>query len=264
MTIGMLAGLAGCTTARTPFTGTTTPPPEGYVFLTGNWVIQTTPTSSPTPFTGLAGYINEQDQNPGTNDPLTAALEAQPSNCYLGADAIPLEGTVQGTAVSMRSFSVNGQYVTINATKNAKADQLTGTYSVSGGCANGAAGSITGTRYAILNGTYSGTITGNSGQTLQVNVSQNTDGTGSGNFFVSGTAAFTGISCFTSGTMAAQNGSIIGNKVVLDFTTNDPSGAQATLTGQIDPTAATFTVSSVVVTGGSCAGSLGTATLALQ
>jgi hypothetical protein len=260
---GLLVALVGCTTARTPFSGSTTPPPTGYTFLTGNWVIQTTPTSSPTPFTGLSGFIDEQDQNAGTNDALTAALEANPSNCYLGADAIPLEGTVQGTAVGLHSFSVNGQYVTITATKNTKATQLTGTYSVSGGCANGAAGNITGTRYAILNGAYAGTIAGG-GQSIQVNVAQNTQGTGSGNFFVSGSATFAGISCFTTGTMAAENGSIIGNTVVLNFATNDPNGAQAVLTGQIDPAADTLTLSSVDVTGGSCAGSLGGATLTLQ
>jgi hypothetical protein len=205
---GLLVALVGCTTARTPFSGSTTPPPTGYTF-------------------------------------------------------IPLEGTVQGTAVGLHSFSVNGQYVTITATKNTKATQLTGTYSVSGGCANGAAGNITGTRYAILNGAYAGTIAGG-GQSIQVNVAQNTQGTGSGNFFVSGSATFAGISCFTTGTMAAENGSIIGNTVVLNFATNDPNGAQAVLTGQIDPAADTLTLSSVDVTGGSCAGSLGGATLTLQ
>lgn len=255
--------MAGCTTAGYPTNGST-PPPAGYAFLTGNWVFATTPTASPTPFTGLSGFIDEQDQDPGTNDVATAALQAQPSNCYLGADTIPLEGTVQGTALGLHSFSVNGQYVTINATKNSTATTLTGTYSVSGGCANGAAGTITGTRYAILNGTYTGSFTNSPAQGLQLAVSQNTQGTGSGNFFVSGTAAFTGISCFTTGTMAADNGSIIGNMVVLTYTTNDPSGAQVVLSGEINPTASTLTLSSAVVTGGSCAGALGGATLALQ
>ena len=262
---GLLIALVGCTTAGTPINGSgTTPPPEGYQFLTGNWVFQTSATSSVNPFTGLSGYINEQDQNPGTSDALTAALMAQAGSCYTGADSIPLDGTVANTAVTMRSFSVNGQYVSVKATSNAAANMLTGTYTVSGGCANGAAGTITGTRYAVLNGNYSGALTANSGQNVQISVQQNTDGTGAGNFFVAGTATFGGISCFTTGTMAAQNGSIIGNAVSLTFTTNDVNGSKAVLTGTIDPTAATLTLSSLAVTGGDCAGSLGGGTLALQ
>jgi hypothetical protein len=256
-----MGGFSGCTTAGYPTNGST-PPPAGYAFLTGNWVFQTTPSSGGTPFTGLAGFINEESQNPGVNDVATAALMAMPGGCYQGADTIPLQGTVQASTLGLRSFDVNGQYVTINATKDAKADQLTGTYSVSGGCANGDAGTITGTRYAVLTGSYAGST--GSGQGLQVTLAQNVQGTGSGTFFVGGTGTFTGFSCFTTGTMAASNGSVIGNAVMLTFATNDAGGGQLVLTGTIDQAAATLTLTSVDVTGGSCAANLGGATLTKQ
>jgi hypothetical protein len=251
----MLATATGCTTARTPIISSS---------LTGNWVLETTPNAGTTPFTSLAGFMDQVTQNYGVSNTVTAALEAQPSTCYLGAELIPLEGHVAGTTVGLRSFDVNGQFLTIAGTSDSTGTHLTGTYSVSGGCANGAAGSFTGVKYAIFKGTYAGTLAGSPSRSLQVVVSQNVLGTGSGTFFVSGSAALSGFSCFSSGSMASTAGSIIGNAVQLDFTTNDINGAHILLSGTIDPTASNFTVSGIQVTGGGCSGSLGSATLTLQ
>lgn len=245
----------GCTTERIPIVSTS---------LTGNWVLQTTPNAGTTPFTSLSGFMDQLTQNYAVNNTVTAALEAQPSTCYLGADLIPLEGHINGDSLGLRSFNVNGQYLTLLGTSDSTGTHLTGTYSVSGGCANGAAGTFTGVRYAIFKGTYAGGFPGAAGRSMQMSVSQNTLGTGSGNFFVGGSATFTGFPCFTSGTMASTVGSIIGNTVQLDFTTNDVSGSHLLLAGTIDPTAGTFTVTTTQVTGGSCSGSLGQATLTLQ
>ncbi len=245
----------GCTTQRTPIISTT---------LTGNWVLETTPTSSIAPFTSLSGFINQETTKYGASNSLTAALEAQPDTCYLGADLIPLVGTVKDVTVGLHSFDVNGQYLTINGTGDSSGTTLTGTYSISGGCAKGAAGTFTGTRYAVLTGNYSGTFSGGSADTVQMSLTQNVLGTGSGNFFISGTATFAGISCFNSGTMTGGDGSIIGNTVQLTFTTNDPNGAQVLVSGTINTAADTFTVSAATVNGGGCAGSLGQAALTLQ
>lgn len=252
---GLLAGVIGCTTERTPIISS---------LLTGNWVLQTTPNAGTTPFTSLSGFMNQETQNYGVSNTVTAALEAQPSTCYLGADLIPLQGNVTGTTLGLRSFDVNGQYLSIKGTSDSTGTHLTGTYTISGGCANRAAGTFTGTRYAIFKGTYAGSVAGGTGRSLQITVAQNTLGTGSGNFFVSGSAAFTGFTCFTTGTMASSVGSIIGNAVQLDFTTNDVNGSHVLLSGTIDPTASALTVTSGQVTGGNCSGSLGTATLNLQ
>jgi hypothetical protein len=253
--LALLLGPVGCTTERTPIIRTS---------LTGNWVLETTPTSSISPFTSLAGFINQETMTYAASNNVTAALEAHPDTCYLGADLIPLVGTVKGVTLGLYSFDVNGQYVSISGTSDSSGSHLTGTYSIAGGCANGAAGTFTGTRYAVLTGTYAGTFSVHSGDTVQMALTQNVLGTGSGNFFVSGTATFAGITCFTSGTMTGGTGSIIGNTVQLDFTTNDANGSQVLVSGTIDPTADTFTVSTATVSGGSCAGSLGQATLTLQ
>ncbi len=261
---GVLGGLAGCATTGHPGSGGGGSNP-GYVYLTGNWQIETTNTTAPVPFTSLGGFINEQGDNPGVDDLTTAALLAKPGDCYLGAPTIPLQGATQGDHLGLHSFSVNGQFVTISATKDATATHLTGTYTVSGGCANGAAGTISGTKYAPLTGTYAGPINGSSpAKTLQLTLSQYTTGTGDGVFLIGGSAVFNGFTCFTQGTMPSTSGSVSGSSATLTFNTNDMSGAQVVLTGTFDPAAKTLTLSSVQVTGGSCSGPVGGATLTLQ
>ncbi|WP_157478383.1 hypothetical protein [Granulicella tundricola] len=263
---GASVALTGCTTSGFALNGGTTTPPTGYAYLTGNWVFQTVPTAGSTPFSSLAGYVDEQSGNPGVNDLTTAALQAQqPSSCYLGASLIPLQGALQAAALGLRSFSVNAQFVTINATKDATATHLTGTYSIDGGCAGGAAGTITGTKYNVLTGTYAGSVTGsNPAQTLRLSLSQNTQGSGEGLFLESGSAVFNGFSCFSKGTLSAGAGTIIGNTVALTFTTDDPSGAKVILNGSVDSAADVLTISSGSITGGGCAGSLAASTLTLQ
>ena len=265
--LGMVAGLAGCggTVAVPGGGGGGTKPVGPYYNLTGNWVVQATPTGGATPFTLLSGFINELGENPGVYDTATAAFQATPSACYLAAQTIPMSGNVQNLKLSLRSFSVNGQYLTIAATKDATATHLTGTYSVGGGCASGAAGTIAGTEYAALTGTYAGTIDGTSpAKTISIKLTQYQQGTGNGDFFVSGPGTFNGFTCFTTGNLVSTNGSVLGSAANFAFDTNDGSGAQLVLAGSFDPTATTLTLSSINVASGSCSGSYGTATLTRQ
>ena len=57
---------------------------------------------------------------------------------------------------------------------------------------------------------------------------------------------------------------VLGSNVVAIINTNDPTGAQAILTGTFDSAATTVTLTSVNITGGSCSGNYGGATLAKQ
>jgi hypothetical protein len=104
------------------------------------------------------------------------------------------------------------------------------------------------------------------GETISLDLTQDpvVDGTGSGTFLVSGSATIGGISCFKTGSIPTPSTSvpgstIIGNQVSLTFADSD--GSLMTLTGTINPAASTLALTSVTVTGGSCAGSLGSATL---
>jgi hypothetical protein len=256
----LLLLVTGCGAIIIPF-GPPGTPVTSYGSLTGDWVFQATPTSGSAPFASMAGYIDQAQASNGTSSS-TAAFQLQsPSSCYLGATLVPWYGDVETTTFNLNSFDVNAQFITVTGTKNSTGTTLTGTYSIAGGCANGAAGTITGTRYAPMNGTYSGTGTPGA---VQLTLAESATGTGSGTFLITGTATFGGISCFSSGTLSGTSGSILGNAAILDFTTNEAAQSQLVLTGTIDPLASTFTVSSMQVTGGNCSGNLGTATLQHQ
>ena len=265
VTTSLVWALSGCGGNITKAAGTPVAPVD-YLFLTGNWVFTATSTAGPAPFTTLVGFVNEQSENPGTYDIATAALQAQPATtCYVDAVTVPLQGSVVGTAVSLSSFSVNGQYLNITGTKDASSTHLTGTYAVSKGCAKGAKGNITGTRLDSLTGVYSGAFGANTpSETMQLTLSQDAQGTGDGRFFVSGTAAVNGVSCFTSATLSATSGYVLGNIATLAFATNEPSGSTLTVTGTFDQAASMLTAQTVQVTGGGCSGTYGATTLAVQ
>jgi hypothetical protein len=229
--------------------------------FTGNWVLQFTPTSGGTEFTQLAGFIDDVG---GSQDWATAALQGPLSDCFAGESFIPWYGNIKGTSLNLYSFLITGEALTITATSNAGFTQFTGTYSVGGSCANGAAGSVVGTRYAPLTGTYSGSLGTNAGQSLQLDLTQATIATGNGTFFVTGSAKLQGFSCFSSATLGSYAGTVVGSTVQLQFTTNESPSSTLTLSGSIDPTADTLTASSIQVSGGQCSGSLGGATLTRQ
>ena len=227
--------------------------------LTGNWQFTATDSSGAPAFSNFAGFINEPSNGAIPDGNLTAVFQLQPGSCYLGATTVPASGTVSGTGVSLSSFSINGQYLYVTSTSNSTNDQLTGTYQISGGCANGTTGTITGTRYAPLSGTYSGAL-GSSNQTATLSLTQGLLGNGSGYSPVTGSATFAGFSCFTTGMLTANSGSVLGSSAQLTFTAND--GETVTLTGTFDPTADAVMVTSGTISGGACSGSLGTGTLA--
>jgi hypothetical protein len=233
------------------------------VDVTGNWQIQFTPTKSPAPISSLAGFLSEQGQ--GANQFTTAALQAQTSGCFADATTIPMTGETSGSNVNLGSFSIDGQTLSINVQANAQANQFSGSYAIAGGCAAGAKGTVTGTEYAALSGTFTGSITESSpAATLSLSLSQYAQGIGSGSFPLTGSAAFSGISCFSQGTLTDENGSVIGDSVTMKFTTNDSQGAEVQMTGTFDSAASTLTLSGIQINGGSCSGTLGPATLLRQ
>ncbi|WP_083350659.1 hypothetical protein [Terriglobus roseus] len=264
-------GLTGCvkngggsggsgSTGGSGGSGTT---PADYIYLSHNWSLTATPTKggSTTPYT-VSGVIDEQ---PGSNAShyVTSVLQIG-SPCYDGANIVPADGSVNGARIQTSSFDVAGQVMSLDAQKDSTATHLTGVYTISGGCANGEAGTISGQAYAALSGTYVGSVAGQPGETITLNVNQELLGTGVGTFVVSGTARFSGISCFTQGTLGVTNAYVRGGAVVLQFATNEPQGSQVSLNGTIDAAAKTFNVTSGAVTGGACAASLGNIALTKQ
>lgn len=262
-----VVGLSGCKVPTGGSGGSGTPgqPDPNHIYSTGNWQIQATPTTGVAPFVALGGFINESGTDPGINDLTTAAFQAQSTTCYVSTPTIPLEGAVLGYQLGLRSFNVDGQIVTISAAEDATVSHLTGTYSVAGGCADGASGVLDGVKYSSLTGNYKGALGETaSAETIQLSLTQFLQGTGDGTFLVSGSGTFVGVPCFTQATLASSDGGVVGSAVKLSFVTNDPTSARLILTGTITPDAKTLILAAATVTGGSCAGSLGGAVLTSQ
>jgi len=256
----LFLGLEGCQTITSPINQVVS-----YDGLTGNWEFVLSSGAGTVPFQKLAGFFYQASNESDSSYAVSAVFQLkQPSSCYAGAFTVPLHGSLQASALSLSSFSVNGQYLSIDAAEDSTITHLTGTYDVHGGCANTSAGTIIGTRYAPLTGSYSGTTTGSSAVGVQASLTQANEANGLGQSSVSGSANFTGVSCFTSGTLSADDGDVLGSSVSMSFITNEASGSKVLLTGTFDPAADTIIFTSAEVTGGSCSGSLGPVTLTKQ
>ena len=267
LALGVTLGLSGCKTPLGGSGGGSTPPtPDpNHIYSTGNWQIQATATTGIAPFVSIAGFINESGTDPGINDLTTAAFQAESNTCYTSTPTIPLQGAVLGYQLGLRSFNVDGQIVTISAAEDATVTHLTGTYSVAGGCADKATGTLNGERYSPLTGVYKGSfVSATAPETVQLSLSQFGQGTGNGVFLVSGSGMFTGVPCFNQATLASSDGGVVGSTVNLSLVTNDPTNARLEVKGTITPDAKTFTIASATIMGGSCAGPLGGAGLTQQ
>lgn len=260
----MLGSTGGCAKpSPTGGTGTGTPAdPATYSYLTGNWLFTITSTSGSLPFSSLGGFINEQATNPGVNDLTTAALQSQPGDCYLGTMTLPFQGASLGTHLGLASFAVNGQIISISATSSANASKLLGTYSIVGGCANGASGTLNGVRYGMLNGTYTGSLSGSTtARTLSLTASQYAQGTGAGSFLDGASIDVSGFSCFSHGNASAVDGSVVGNVAQFTFSTNEAGGSTLLIGATLDIPASTLSLTSVQVVGGQCSGTYPLGTL---
>lgn len=229
-----------------------------YPNSTGNWEMTATATKGVVPFSTIGGFINEQAT--GSSHPTTGAFMVQSTGCYAGIANIPMQGVIEGLRLHIVSFPLEGQTLDINGAKNTTSTQFTGSYTVTGGCGDGATGTITGTQYASLTGTYAGTFSG--GQTISLTLSQFTLGTGDGVFLLGGSARLGGFTCFTSATMASSNGAVSGNTVVMNLAASADQNIVSS--GTFDAAASKITLNSTQVTGGNCAGSLGAVTLSKQ
>jgi len=250
--------LAGCGPDR--FIVLTNPP--GSDTVTGNWQITTTTTSGTQPFAGLGGSIVQSASATSGQSTLFAILQAQqPGSCFLGLTAIPLEGNLTGSSYSFVSLSDSGQYLNLTGKLGSTDDSLTGTFLINDGCANGTKGNLTGTKIAPLTGAYTGPSTIGSAGTLSLTLSQDSFSDGIGYFHLQGTSAFTGLSCFTAGTLDNSQSTISGQQVQLTITTNEATPSTVTMLGTLNAAATQLTVTSIQVITGGCAGDSGTANL---
>lgn len=247
--------LTGCTNLKIPYTGGGTTVPIPAAPLAGNWQFDAVTSTGTAPFTALSGPLNTGTATT-TGVPVTASMLAQSSGCYFGEPFVPLQGTFASPTLTLFAFSVSGQYLVLQGTVDTTGTHLSAPFKITGGCADGVLGTITGTRYDALTGAFTGTVPGSSTQTLQLTLTQSATDPDNGTVPIAGSATFGGFPCFTTGTAVTGQTFVTGSTVVLLFNTNDPNGATVAFTGTMDPAASTLSFTQVQIIGGACAATL--------
>jgi hypothetical protein len=182
-------------------------------------------------------------------------------SCYLTPDnqimAIPVTGTVS-TAVStlgvlsVTSSAVAGQVLSLSGTVSSDT-LLGGTYSITGGCAGGGKGTVTGYMVPPYTNTYSGTLQPPIYVGITISATIVTTQTGpdaNGFYHVTGTATFnsTGAPCLKSGTITSST--ITGADVNIVITAND--GSLVSVGGFLTDSSGQSIAGSFTITGSAC------------
>ena len=108
------------------------------------------------PALAIAGSISQSGSTLGS------VVHVDGSSCFEQQTAIRLTGTLTDGNISLTSASINEQVITLTGTitkKDGFPYQLTGTYSIDGGCASGDQGSLTGDSVGTFNGSWYGNLT---------------------------------------------------------------------------------------------------------
>jgi hypothetical protein len=132
--LSLLVLLCSCGGGRASVHSPTTVPPTGpELKIPGNWELATLSTVG-MPALAIGGSILQ------SGNTLNGAGHVDGSSCFKQPIAIGLTGTLTGGNVSLTSASFDGQVITLAGTitkKNGYPYQLTGTYTIEGGCASG-------------------------------------------------------------------------------------------------------------------------------
>lgn len=238
------------------------PPPTGSGGnVTGNWLFLFAPASGTAVLNGATGSISETGGNT-TQGQFTTAVLLVNGPCYSTNPQVPTQGFATGTTLSLNSFADNAQFLTLNGNIGGGGSSMTGTYSVQNGCANGANGTLTGTRYAPLTGSYAGAVSGGANRSVRLALTQSTDPAGDGTFLLSGTGTFTGFGCFANGTTATPvGGNVSGPNFTATFNTDDIAGSKIVLKGTFSVGANSISFATYTIQGGACNGQSGAGTL---
>jgi hypothetical protein len=224
--------------------GSTTPDTS----LIGNWQFQATSTGNP-PFTSLSGFVNEPGIA-GDSTLTTASLQIQSNSCFSGTKVVDFEGFTKAPLAQLTSFPSNSQTITLGLSQQCTGVSLCGTFTIAGGCADQATGSIVGVKYTQLSGTFSGAAS--STASLKISISQSSQGTGQGSLQVSGTMAFTGLPCSTSASIDSTQSYVSGSSLHLVALTNAAVNPQLVIDSTINPAASTMTLNTISFADNSC------------
>jgi len=202
--------LAGCP-AMTDSPQTTLTP--------GNWSVTAT---SSNPAVGVF-YVGGNLTQSGSS--LSGSMFVAGSLCFDVSQPVSFTGTVSGNQVTLTSAAVNGQVFSVTATSTSSS-AISGTYAITGGCADSDSGTADATAVPSISGIWNGPVTGSGGSsvTLSVALAQGTVASADGSFPLVGTLTYTGSSCSVSGTIS--DGFVAGSYLLLNANTVETDGTQ--------------------------------------
>jgi len=218
--------------------------------IAGNWQFSTTSTAGMPPLT-ISGSISQSGGS------VNGAVHVDGSSCFDQPTAISLTGTLTDANISLTSGSVSGQVITLAGTitnKEGFPNQLTGTYTIDGGCASGDQGNVTGYSVEAFNGSWYGNLTTAGGADIHWGTDQlgQVGPSSEGSFGLTGTFNFDG-ACFTSGKLTPGTyptpSFVLGTSVALNVPTDNGTIA---FVGTAGPDQGGLIVGTYTVTGGSC------------
>jgi hypothetical protein len=256
---------ANSTLSQTQPSAPAPPPPPPTPTVNGNWAVHTT--SEGDSVNDGGGYFTT------TGTAVTGTINlVSSSQCYSNVvngsadlDSISLTGTISSSgALMLTSSPIQGQgaeVLTITGTVSGN-NLNDGAYSVSGGCADGDIGTVSGWAASPLNGTYTGNFLSKSGLIIgaSVAITQASQPATDGIYSASGTVTFANSPCFSSGTFSPTDQGdpsqlIFGDFVQVEIETN--GAASVVFQGTVDSTGKTIT-GTYSVLGGICSEDSGT------
>lgn len=225
-TLVLLYGCGGAVKPSNPSSNPPAGPPSGPPVqnqnTSTNWQLNATSTNHAGPSTAnISGTIIP------TGSVVTAALHVEGWTCFDQQTTVAMTGTLTDGNISMTSPAVSGQVITLAGTITKKSnfpDVLNGTYTVSGGCADGDQGNVTGFSVHSITGNWAGNLTTAGGGNIHWNAELAQGSADSeGSFGLSGAITFD--SCFGAGTITSGTfpsaSFILGQSVNLEIKTSN-------------------------------------------
>jgi len=149
LSLTVAISLAGCGGGGSGDGGGTNPPPPA-PNVTGNWQFYANSQVTAGSDFEVYGFVNN------SGNTVTARVRT-PFDCFQISDIISLSGTYSNGQITLTSTPVSGQTITIEGQLTSSA--VTGSYSISGGCADGDRGALTGFKVPSFSGNWAGTFT---------------------------------------------------------------------------------------------------------
>ena len=191
----------------------------------GNWAFSASSTAPAKIVSGPTFVVGGNLTQSGNN--LTGTMYVTQSGC-IPQQFVSFTGTVKGKNVTLTSASFGGEVISVTA--SGSKDSLSGTYTVTGDCAD--SGTVTASAVPSISGTWNGTIPnptqGIAQATLSIALTQAATASEDGTFALSGTLTYSNSVCSVSGTIS--NGSLAGNYIVfINGTTLDQDSGEGTI-----------------------------------